>query len=121
MKSLDQLEPRTPIGAVGESTATIAINQPGSYVLMGNLKVTDGDGIMINADNVTLDLNGFTISSTEATPTGYGIRLGSSYTVPGVGLSLAICRETMAKLGGRITVDSESAHGATFTIWLRPA
>lgn len=43
------------------------------------------------------------------------------YTVPGVGLSLAICRETMAKLGGRITVDSESAHGATFTIWLRPA
>jgi len=43
------------------------------------------------------------------------------YTVPGVGLSLAICRETVGKLGGRITVDSVPAHGATFTIWLRPA
>jgi PAS domain S-box-containing protein len=46
------------------------------------------------------------------------------YTVPGVGLSLAICRETMAKLGGRITVDSEPAlegRGASFTLWLRPA
>ncbi len=42
------------------------------------------------------------------------------YTVPGVGLSLAICRETLAKLGGRITVASEPGHGATFTIWLRP-
>lgn len=74
MKSLDQLEPRTPIGAVGESTATIAINQPGSYVLMGNLKVTDGDGIMINADNVTLDLNGFTISSSAIPASGTAIR-----------------------------------------------
>ncbi|MBI5567183.1 MAG: PAS domain S-box protein [Chloroflexi bacterium] len=46
------------------------------------------------------------------------------YTVPGVGLSLAICRETIAKLGGRITVDSQPAtegRGATLTIWLRPA
>ena len=39
----------------------------------------------------------------------------------GVGLSLAICRETVAKLSGRITVDSTPGQGATFTVWLRAA
>jgi len=43
------------------------------------------------------------------------------YTVPGVGLSLAICRETLDKLGGRITIDSEPGQGMTVTVWLRPA
>lgn len=43
------------------------------------------------------------------------------YTVSGVGLSLAICRETVAKLSGRITVDSTPGQGATFTVWLRAA
>ena len=43
------------------------------------------------------------------------------YTGPGVGLSLAICRETVAKLSGRITVDSTPGQGATFTVWLRAA
>jgi signal transduction histidine kinase len=54
----------------------------------------------------------------------YRGRAARDYTVPGVGLSLAICHETLAKLGGRITVDSEPAtegRGALFTIWLRPA
>jgi hypothetical protein len=38
------------------------IMQTGSYKLSGNLVVPAGvDGIVINADNVTLDLNGFTI------------------------------------------------------------
>jgi signal transduction histidine kinase len=52
---------------------------------------------------------------------GYAAR---DYTVPGVGLSLAICRETMNKLGGRITVNNvpvTEGRGAIFTIWLRPA
>jgi hypothetical protein len=40
------------------------ITQPGSYKLSGNLIVTSAgkDGIDINSDNVTLDLNGFTIT-----------------------------------------------------------
>jgi len=38
-----------------------------------------------------------------------------------VGLSLAICRETLDKLGGRIMIDSELGQGMTVTIWLRPA
>jgi hypothetical protein len=42
----------------------IIICQPGSYRLSGNLVVSDPSktGILVNADSVTLDLNGFTIS-----------------------------------------------------------
>ena len=59
MKSLDQVEPRTPISSV-----PYAINTSGSYYLTGNLTVNSGIAISINAGGVTLDLNGFTISST---------------------------------------------------------
>ncbi len=51
------------------------ITQPGSYKLTGNLAVPAGvDGIDITADNVTLDLNGFTISQSQQK----GINTGSS-------------------------------------------
>jgi hypothetical protein len=40
----------------------ITINQPGSYKLTGNLTVpADEFGILILAENVTLDLNGYTV------------------------------------------------------------
>ena len=40
----------------------VRINEPGSYRLTSDLVVSSGiDGVEINADNVTLDLNGFTI------------------------------------------------------------
>ena len=68
MKSLDQIEARTPI-----STAPFTIAQPSSYYLTANLNVSSGNAITVTTNDVTLDLNGFTISSTEATPTGTGI------------------------------------------------
>jgi parallel beta-helix repeat protein len=53
------------------------ISAPGSYKLSGNLSVASAgvDGIDIKADNVVLDLNGFTISGTGilASLTGIGI------------------------------------------------
>jgi hypothetical protein len=50
------------------------ITQTGSYKLSGNLVVTTGvDGIEIIAQNVTLDLNGFTISSNVTTGQSVGI------------------------------------------------
>lgn len=52
MKTLDQVQPRTPISA----PQTIAAS--GSYYLTNNISGT----ILINADNVDLDLNGFTLS-----------------------------------------------------------
>lgn len=39
----------------------------------------------------------------------------------GAGLGLAICKEMIAKMGGRITLDSRLGEGAAFTVWLRPA
>jgi parallel beta-helix repeat protein len=38
------------------------INQPGSYFLPANLDVTKANGIQINAEGVTLDLNGFQVA-----------------------------------------------------------
>ncbi len=74
MKSLDQVEARTPISA-----APFTINVSGSYYLTTNLTTTVSNAISIAASGVTLDLNGFTISSTVANSLngGYAILLGS--------------------------------------------
>jgi hypothetical protein len=57
---------------INQATVTAAggfpyvISVPGSYKLSGNLQVTGGvDGIQIASSNVTLDLNGFSISSVD--------------------------------------------------------
>src|SRR5476651_1165640 len=73
MKSLDQIEARTPI-----SSAPFTISASGSYYLTGNLAVTSGAGIIIAADFVTLDLNGYTISSTAASAANAGVGLSGS-------------------------------------------
>jgi parallel beta-helix repeat protein len=81
MKRLDEIEPRTNLQATpapaGVDTTNpnyhFIINQPGSYYLTSNLLVTKTNGIQINAEGVTLDLNGFEIS--RVTPSGYGIEI----------------------------------------------
>ncbi len=70
MKTLAQVEPRTPI-----SSAPFTISIPGSYYLTTNLNVTGGSAIIVAAGGVTLDLNGFTISSTARSAEGCGILL----------------------------------------------
>ncbi|HZP57674.1 MAG TPA: right-handed parallel beta-helix repeat-containing protein [Dehalococcoidia bacterium] len=75
-----QAEPRVPIGQ-----APFVISQPGSYYLTGNLTVSAGSAITIDAENVTLDLNGFTISgsglfgieTSSGTKTNITVRNGS--------------------------------------------
>src|SRR4051812_21725528 len=58
MKTLDQLEPRTPISSV-----PYTITNAGSYYLTTNLTATAGNnGIIVSADHVTIDLNGFMLS-----------------------------------------------------------
>ena len=77
MKTLDQVEARTPI----TNTASLAtISEPGSYYLTHNLTVSTGDGIDINTNDVTLDLNGFTIRSTSASASGTGILLNNGWS-----------------------------------------
>lgn len=56
MKTLTQVEPRTPISSAGAS-----ISQSGSYYLTRDLTTSSGNAITINASRVTLDLNGFAL------------------------------------------------------------
>jgi parallel beta-helix repeat protein len=81
MKKLDEVEPRTNLQATpapaGVDTTSASynfiINQPGSYYLSANVLVTKTNGIQINAQGVTLDLNGFQIS--QVSPNGIGIEI----------------------------------------------
>lgn len=64
--------------AIGSLPYTI--NQHGSYYLTGNLNGSRG-GISISADDVTLDLMGFTIDGGGAGVTSYGIFLSGGNNV----------------------------------------
>ena len=61
MRSLDQIEPRTPI-----TSLPYTINESGSYIVTGPLASTN-HGIIVQAHNVTVDLMGFTITGSSST------------------------------------------------------
>ncbi len=69
-KTLTEVEPRTAIGQPANpanGSVMIIINQSGSYYLSSNIVAPagfQGSGIQIAADNVTLDLNGFSVVGT---------------------------------------------------------
>lgn len=83
MKTLAQIhaqavlaEPRTALGAEstpGQSNYVYAVTNPGSYYLTGNLAATNG-GILVLADDVTIDLCGFRIEGDPALK-HYGVML----------------------------------------------
>lgn len=78
MKTLDQAEPRIPIASL-----PVTITTSGSYYFTGNLQFTaaSGNAITVSAPNVTIDLMGYTLSST-AEVTGIGISIfGNGCTV----------------------------------------
>lgn len=72
MKTLDQLEPRTPIESAG-----VTITNPGSYYLTGNLTASGSHGIIIQTNNVSLDLKGFTLESDDSNT---GVFVNGAYT-----------------------------------------
>jgi len=81
MKRLDEVEPRINLqgtSAPGVDTTNpnfqFIINQPGSYYLSANLGVTKTNGIQINAEGVTLDLNGFQVARASGSG-GDGIQI----------------------------------------------
>jgi len=47
--------------------------------------------------------------------------VANNFTVPGAGLGLSICKAVLDRLEGRIKVESQPGHGATFSVWLKPA
>ena len=64
-----EAEARTPVSEAGTT-----ITEPGSYYLTDNLEPTGGQrGITVNAGDVSLDLNGFTIDGSAST--SFGISL----------------------------------------------
>jgi|GEM_PF-1127253 hypothetical protein len=54
-----------PMAGTRITSLPYTISAPGYYYLIRNLTYTDGDGITINADNVTLDLMGFTLTGSK--------------------------------------------------------
>jgi hypothetical protein len=70
MKPLDQVEPRTPITSV-----PYTISQSGSYYLTKNLTAA-GTAITVSADDVTIDLCGFTLTG-PGSGSNYGIYMSS--------------------------------------------
>jgi parallel beta-helix repeat protein len=74
MKTLDQIQPRTPI-----SSLPYAISTSGSYYVTGNLTGVSGqNGITITAGNVNVDLNGFTLTGVAGAKIGIAILGGVS-------------------------------------------
>ncbi|MBK7403312.1 MAG: hypothetical protein IPJ41_01430 [Phycisphaerales bacterium] len=65
-KTLTEVEPRIAISSAntpGDATSLYKITKPGSYYLTGNVTGKSGRyGIYIEADKVTIDLSGFTLS-----------------------------------------------------------
>lgn len=101
MKTLEQIEPRTPI-----SSAPYSITIPGSYYLTSNLTVNVGeDAIGIFTNGVTLDLRGFTISSTASPAGGAGIALHD----------VAMIHILDGNIAGNVTVISNSYFGGGFS------
>ena len=80
MKTLDQVEPRIPISSV-----PYTISASGSYYLTGDLQVdpaTPADGITVQADNVTINLMGYSLVGPGSTSgTNYGIYMNARSNV----------------------------------------
>ena len=60
MKTLDEVEVRIPIPGSDTPAGMFIIYDPGSYYLTGD-RYAIGSGIFVNADNVTIDLMGYSL------------------------------------------------------------
>ena len=79
MKTLEEVEPRIAIPASDTPVGTYTISQPGSYYLMGD-RYCSADGIQVDADNVTIDLMGYSLIGTDS-GSGNGINIGGQKNV----------------------------------------
>ena len=74
MKALDVVEPRIPVGPLttpGDADSIYRITQPGSYYLTGEVVGQAGFyGIQIEANDVSLDLMGFTVRGVAGARSG---------------------------------------------------
>jgi parallel beta-helix repeat protein len=117
-KTLSDVEPRIALSAAntpGDADSVFKITQPGSYYLTGNLSGLSGkSGIEITANNVTIDLCGFTMQGVAGsldgiTSTGVvGVAIQNGFIIGWVdGIDLA--------LGGQSWVSGVNASDNTGT------
>lgn len=65
--------------AILGGTSTVVINQSGSYILAGDLRIAgNAIGIHIQTHHVTLDLNGFQVGRTDTVANSIGIHVENS-------------------------------------------
>lgn len=90
MKSLSDVEPRIPI-----SSLPVTIGTNGSYYITTNLvgPASPANGITIQADNVTIDLRGYSLSGAPG-GTGAGINFANTHT------NLVVRNGTICNWGG---------------------
>ena len=79
-KTLTQIEPRTALASNSGQTQLL-IDQSGTYYLTEDIAVVGDHGIVITADDVELDLNGFTVSGSGSLDFFYGIYLQDTANV----------------------------------------
>ena len=97
----------------------VVISQPGSYVLTANLVLPcNKDAIDITADNVTLDLGGYSIIGLGGSSTGIGVSAGSHSNIK-------VMNGSVVKMGGGgissgaittvkdVTINSSGGNGIT--------
>ncbi|MFG0275795.1 MAG: right-handed parallel beta-helix repeat-containing protein [Phycisphaerales bacterium] len=82
MKTLDEVEPRIPIGPLttpGDADSVFRISQPGSYYLTGNLiGQANRCGIEIASSGVSIDLMGFTLEGVPGSREGVNASVTSN-------------------------------------------
>ncbi|MCB9846645.1 MAG: hypothetical protein H6811_11755 [Phycisphaeraceae bacterium] len=107
-KTLTEIEPRTPLQSLPGSTQAIhVISQPGSYYLTGPVVGQSGKhGIQITADDVTLDLNGFTLQGVSGSLDGVST---GNLVVPINNLAI---RNGVVRNWGRRGISADQANNA---------
>ena len=116
MRSLDQIEPRTPI-----STLPFIINSGGHYYLTKSISTT-GDGVTIQADDVVVDLNGFTLSG-DGGGTDAGVQTNGTHariiirngTLRNFGTGCSLSANTSETLVEHLILSANTGNGLTAT------
>ncbi len=105
MKTLDEVEPRMAVQSLsGDANSQYVISQPGSYYLAGNITGEPNKcGIMIAANNVTVDLMGFGLIGVPGSQDGICVQYRETdepLPIEEVSFSFSIRNGTICSWGG---------------------